>query len=119
MTTPDSPISERVAVGAAWLDRIDPVWPKRIDLEHLDLFVSEYSPQGSRTCGCVLAQLDYRRPGRSVHDYGSYSNALYSWVGKPDATLSWEVAHGFNGGEEGFHALTEAWRGLIRSRRES
>jgi len=64
--------------GAAFLDKKEPGWFERIDVDKLDMSEGDRQPDG---CGCVGAQL-----------YGEYDEALYVW-GVPDDN---EVSFGFN-----------------------
>lgn len=91
-------IRERVAAGAAWLDRARPGWPVRIDLITLDVRDPEH---------CVLGQ-----------EFDDFSQ-------RPEAMRAYEVAeaHGFYlnqwpsaGREMQYAVLTDVWRELIEGR---
>ena len=93
-------IEERVARGAAWLDRHEPGWVDDIDLDVLDI----------EDCSdCVLGQL-----------FGDYCTAPDDAKGaKPDRELA--LMRGFNFDDvldpnDGAE-LTAEWRRLIESRR--
>jgi hypothetical protein len=112
-----STVDERVAAGIAELDQLDPIWFRRIDVDRLDMNSSEYDPKRPGDCGCVLAQLDYRRPG-PPRDYGDYYHALSNWFGREAISLNWEFAHGFlaDHGDVDEQDLAEAWRQAIATR---
>lgn len=99
---------QRAARGAAYLDKADPGWHRRLDLGALALGDGE---------SCVLGQL-----------HGSFRNGLgrarlFSPGSAPRASLS-PVAHGFHGlrgveadaQERDYELLDRAWREEIRRR---
>jgi len=88
------PIPERVACGAALLDRAWPGWADQVDPDRLTMADGDSD---------VLGQL-----------YGHVDRGLAA-LGDPDA-----VAHGFDldaDDDAGYPALTDAWRAAIRHRR--
>jgi len=109
-------VDERVAAGIAELDRLDPIWFRRVDVDRIDMDSSEYDPKRTGDCGCILAQLDYRRPGLP-REYGDYYHALSTWFGTSTPSPGWEPAHGFLA-DHGADAeeLAEAWRQAIAAR---
>jgi hypothetical protein len=96
-------IAERVARGAALLDKQDPGWWQRIDLSTLDL---------KDVCNCVLGQLG---------DTSDYFDICKSLDLRPHGTGErGAVALGFNAVPlDEYDPLTAAWRELIESRRAS
>jgi hypothetical protein len=105
MTTTTTPptvtdrVAGRVAAGAARLDKHEPGWADRIDLDQLDL---------SSDCRCVLGQL-----------HGDYGDGLAALCIEFGTGASREL--GFNyavGDPDDLTAeLTAAWRELISRRR--
>jgi hypothetical protein len=92
-------IKERVKAGAALLDREEPGWEQRINLETLNL---------EESCCCVLGQL-----------FQGYSTG----VARLDLDLEAEFSLGFyrfdpaSDREYSWDSLTRAWKALIRERR--
>lgn len=90
-------IPERVAAGAAYLDRVMPGWWQRIDLERLDL---------SSTCNCVLGQ-----------EFGHFAAAPEdAYLNAGDAYAKGFDIH-FRDEFGSYEPLTAEWRRLIESRR--
>lgn len=91
-----STIRERVDAGAALLDREEPGWEDKIDLDTLKL----HDP-----CRCVLGQV-----------FGLYSTGARVL----DLNIDASSDHAFEVSEYGkdsYTGLTRAWKALIRARR--
>ncbi|HEU5032734.1 MAG TPA: hypothetical protein VFV01_47980 [Spirillospora sp.] len=97
---------ERVAAGAAVLDKVRPDWFEYVDLPALDV----------RSCAdCTLGQL-----------FGEYQDGLIRLFGQPGGVeaTAWAGEHGFeldpadprSPGAQ-YEALTDAWTALIKARR--
>lgn len=105
--------TDRVARGAAELDRILPGWYEKIDLEILDL---------DSPCKCVLGQLSV-----DIIDVpGSYGGVVMALSHDATATGSkrWARSRGFLAQfdakiEEDADRLTEAWKRFIRQSLEA
>lgn len=107
-------IAERVAAGAAFLDRHDPDWwrpdvDRAIDLDRLDL---------EDTGSCILGQ---RCPLELLAEYENDPDAGYFAYGyqlMPGRTL-FDCAgqHGFAGNDDEYRDLTAEWRRVITGRR--
>lgn len=71
MLTPDQQDEnmDRVLVGAAWLDEVDPDWYTRVDTETLNV---------ESFCGCVLGQIV------SDFTYGSFDTVVGRFPDNPD-----------------------------------
>ncbi len=142
MLTPDQQDEnmDRVLVGAAWLDEVDPDWYTRVDTEILDL---------ESLCGCVLGQIV------SDFTYGDFNTVVGRVPSMPELKryyMTMEEAilrgfqvggnmihdadeifhrnpelirwHNFNGGRYGYHegtsedfkSLTALWKRQINQR---
>lgn len=118
-------ITERVILGAEFLDQSDPGWwredvPRAIDLDTLKL---------SDACSCVLGQrcpLEILNAHRTVewsaHPYEAYVAVLAESAGT-DSIDEWASTHGFMAREGAIDSpewatLTHAWSDLITKRRK-
>lgn len=136
MTTTETvpTIAERVAAGAAYLDRHMPTWVDVIDLDRLDL---------GDPCGCVMGQLvTYETPDPLAWTDEEYDplidlrdgddeweDAYQAWsegIVEPVPSLGHEEqrSHGFHSYATGelrrayeFGLLTAEWRRVIEARR--
>ena len=92
----DLTIEQRVANGAAYLDKILPDWLDQIDLAVFDV---------ASPCNCVLGQV-----------YGNFDDSPID--------ARWRLGQyaaddrGFNGADEDLPELTDEWRRVITSCRE-
>jgi hypothetical protein len=109
-------IPERVARGAALLDKTLADWDERIDLDQLNL---------ASECNCILGQEFTGHP--RVDPYDSWDrtpfaigmNELFANEEKRDLAA---IGHGFDsrigdGAETEYAALTAEWRRVILARR--
>lgn len=106
--------TDRVARGAAELDRILPGWERKIDLETLELQTG---------CRCVLGQLAVDLLGHPSDDpYEDASEHICPETGIDDQ-IAWEQERGFllfvTHSPAAYTDLTEAWKRLIRERLEA
>jgi hypothetical protein len=94
-------IAERVAKGAALLDREEPGWEQRIDLETLAL---------DDPCKCILGQLF----SQTDDEKGAYFVGLdtFGITGNGDY-----LGFGATSRQRGWSRLDQAWKALIRERR--
>lgn len=93
---PELSIEERVAAGAAWLDKHRPGWADAINLDQLDL---------ADCTVCVLGQV-----------YGDFWNAPLS-DGLPGEWTRRATEMGFADDHGRYTELNEAWAALIDERR--
>lgn len=104
-----STIAERVAAGAAFLDKREPGWDRRIDLDRLDL---------ESACACVLGQLHFDKNAPDL----SYIYAIRKLqIQEPrDAEFGFDVLEGaedFSAEEAEFEELTAEWKRVLTKRR--
>lgn len=127
-------VKERVANGAAWLDKVNPGWEHKIDLSTLEL---------KNSCRCILGQV-VAASASEVHetkygpfillltikghlwwDWSSGYEVIYILIGRDNlGGADWMADHGFRLGDEffdeniveGYSYLDEAWIDLIKSR---
>lgn len=107
--------TDRVAKGAAELDRILPGWELKIDLDSLYL---------SSTCNCVLGQLAVDLSPKEPDYWGpSGFDAAIDQIAPHYDWEQWAMDRGFDiEADEGpmdYVDLTEAWKRLIRQRLEA
>lgn len=104
--------SRRVARGAAFLDRVEPGWHERINLNTLKL---------DSCLDCVLGQLNAQSGGPGLY------SAYFVKRQQLGLTVNAAAEHGFTVNralvgyseqEAQFELLTAAWRELIEARRE-
>lgn len=107
-------VKERVARGAALLDRIVPGWEKRIDLEKLDLASCEF---------CVCGQLANTSRSRFVRERledprdGYYVFLDYIKSKRKTDGESYEISDEFGFSTYGsFSYLNRQWKNLIEER---
>lgn len=100
----DTTIPQRVAKGAALMDKEMPGWDRRIDLDVLDL---------QNSCDCILGQ--EFRPFDDPNIFG-YDIGRDELFGDDDEATA---AHGFTllNPAESFDALTAEWKRVILARR--
>ena len=90
----------KVAKGAALMDKELPGWEKKIDLERLDL---------GDICNCVVGQL---------YPDESYITAVYDLLGINSIIESTTDEYGFSASEwRDYPSLTREWKQLIQERR--
>lgn len=104
-----STISERVALGAAFLDEHDPQWwradvERAIDLDRLDLALEDV---------CILGQ---RCPVEADDPYIKFG-AMLSGLWNSWEVDRWAVRFGFQAGGLDYDDLTAGWRKVITERR--
>lgn len=113
--------ANRARRGAALLDKAVPNWWDMVNLDDLDMSAGRYFVASTATgsCGCVLAQLDARRPDAPSSDDGTYSQML------EHLGLSLDEAYdlGFNAivgpdyeEDYDYELLEAAWTHEVRSR---
>ena len=117
-------IKERVANGAAWLDKVVPGWERSINLSHLDL---------NSSCRCILGQVVMAGVEEDTIDHDTSPPMVKTQLGYsiyPFFVVSslvkngWAADNGFDiycSKEEGGYAygeLEEEWIDLIKSRHE-
>ena len=90
------PIPERVAAGAALLDRARPGWAAQVDAGRLDLFQHDHTD--------VLGQL-----------YGHFDRGLAALAHPDAAALGFDLDADED--DAGYPALTACWRAAVRRRR--
>lgn len=96
---------EHAARGAAWMDKHDPTWFRRINVEKLDI---EYAPH------CVIGQYEADRGGdfNTWHDYCSKKMSVR-------ALNNFTISHGLcvrHENTENWQKQTKAWREQINDR---
>lgn len=117
-------IAERVAAGAAFLDKHDPEWwradvERAIDLDALRLQSYEDCILGQRCPMETLAAymgvpVHFIDEGDELERYDAFGRALSDDFTGP----GWPQEHGFNGWNNGeFDALTDEWKRVITERR--
>lgn len=115
-TTPEAPtIAERVARGAAWLDREAPGWDSLIDLASLRL---------SNPCLCVLGQVFARAAdeAKSVFVEDGFDYATLSGSETDGLGLGCAAPYGFDVADEDYDSyalLDTEWTRVITARRSS
>lgn len=101
---------ERARRGAAWLDAKLPGWRRKIRRRKLDMEMGYMEPGD---CGCVLAQLDFKRgkplPGGHSDPVGSYSRLAEELDLRSPVKLGFIAGFGYT-----YDDLTEAWREVLR-----
>lgn len=112
--------TERIEAGAAWLDRTDPTWIDRVDLDRLNL---------ADSCGCVMGQIVSRYDASYFTVVAGENYPVpHLKAQAPRGTKRFVMSHA-QAVARGFHIsgtnengmewirLTTAWRKAIRARR--
>lgn len=100
-------LAERVRRGAEELDRIDPDWRDKIDLEHFDMQYGFMINDGD--CGCVLSQLN------KDHSYFGMLREL-GWTEYTARKLGFTINNIMYAYEaEYWDMLTELWMEVIKN----
>jgi len=113
-------IAERVADGAAFLDKHDAGWwdpdaDEAIDLDTLDLGNTRLCVLGQR---CPLEVLSaYSDSACAGERYAAYAAHLTSDLGID--RFRWAMRMGFNGDTKEYDDLTAEWKRVITARREA
>lgn len=102
---------DAVRRGAALLDERGPAdWRDQINSDRLNL--------GS-IHDCVLGQVYYFVDRYEPFDAGLKRLGAPMDDGNNDVELDWTFDHGFDDPDNGYHALTEAWRAYLTTTEES
>jgi hypothetical protein len=123
-------ITERVALGAAFLDEHDRPWwradvENAIDLDKLSLASSEKCVLGQRCpletlAGYNRVQVDELTEDADGGDrYYAFGHALMRAAGDPRPLFQWAVRHGFADGSGQWSDLTAEWKRLLIERRSA
>jgi hypothetical protein len=100
-------IAKRVAAGAAFLDKHEPGWVERIDLDRLNL---------NHTCNCVLGQAfaDKSEWSNRYYDSGyDYARARFRLL-RGGAGFGFDTADDY----EPYEPLAAEWKRVITERRK-
>jgi hypothetical protein len=123
-----SGITERVALGAAFLDEHDPDWWKAdvdraIDLDKLSLASSEMCVLGQRCPLEMLAAYNRVQVDELTEDadggdrYYAFGLALMRAAGDPRSLFHWAIERGFADDSGQWNDLTAAWKRVFIERR--
>lgn len=100
---------KRVSRGASWLDGNEPGWRDVIDVDRLDMDNGFFDKLYG--CGCIGAQLDASRRGRTSRSAGR-EGSYFSWRIEHSLQLGDAYGLGFEVREDGVTLtdLDQAWK---------